>query len=141
MRLLLTAILSLLAGLVAHLLLVFFALGDPLSFEDLMGVGVMSVAYSLVVFSLVYLPGLFWLRKRLPGCEPAHYFPLFTALVLNLPVAVFVLLWHKLGGVFSTGEAVLLVLQFVIAGAVFGAGFVWHSSRRAAACKSATVPM
>lgn len=139
MRLFLTAILSLFAGLASHLLLVFFVLGDPLSFEDLMGVGVMSVAYSLVVFSLVYLPGLLWLRQRLPGCEPAHYFPLFTGLVLNLPVAVFVLLWHKLGGVFSTGEAVLFVIQFIVAGAVFGAGFVWHSRRQKSNRNPATV--
>ena len=129
MRLALTAVLSLLTGLAAHLLMTVFVLQDLLSFEDLLGLGLMTAFYSLVIFFLLYLPGLFWLRRRLRGCEPAFYFPLFASLGLTLPVALFVGLMYRYGGVFSAEEAVLLVLQFVVAGAVFGAGFVWHCRR------------
>ena len=129
MRLVLTAILSLLAGLATHLLMMVFVLQDLISFEDLLGLGLMTALYSLVIFPLLYLPGLYWLRRRSRGCEPAFYFPLFAALGLAFPIALFVGLMYGFGGVFAAEEAVLLVLQFVVAGAVFGAGFVWHCRR------------
>jgi hypothetical protein len=128
-RLLLTAIVALLAGLLTHVLLLFFVLQDPFSFEDLMGISVTSVVYSLPLFPLVYLPGLLWLRKQLGGAQPLFYFPVFAALVLNLPAAAVLGSMYKLGGAFSAGEVALFLIQFAIAGAVFGLGFVWHSRR------------
>ncbi|MFT8131005.1 hypothetical protein, partial [Salmonella enterica] len=81
---------------------------------------------SVLVFFLLYTPGLLWLRKRLGECKPAIYFPLAAASLLNLPVILLIGLLYKFAGAFSTGEAILFIFQFIVSGAAFGAGFVWH---------------
>jgi hypothetical protein len=130
MKLFITAILSWLAGLAAHLLPTYFIFKEPLYADDFIGIGVMSLVASLLIFLLIYTPGLLWLRKRLEGCKPAIYFPLAAALILNLPVLLLISLLYKFAGAFSTGEAILFSAQFIISGAVFGAGFLWHYQNR-----------
>ncbi len=122
MRLIIVAIAAWFAGIVAHLL-PYLLWQERFSIEDLLGIILISSVYSLGVFLLIYLPGLFWLRKRLGGCKPASYFPLAAASWFNIPLALLIYLLHKFGGAFSTGEGVLLVVQFLVAGFIFGAGF------------------
>jgi hypothetical protein len=124
MRLILVAIAAWMAGIIVHLALPYLLWQERFGVEDLLGIILMSSGYSLVVFLLIYLPGLFWLRKRLGGCTPASYFPLAAASILNIPVALVIGLLHNFGGAFSTGEALLFGFQFIVAGLVFGAGFV-----------------
>jgi hypothetical protein len=86
MQLFITTILSWLAGIVAHLVPTYLIFKEPLNTDDLIGIGILSLVASLLVFFLLYTPGLLWLRKRLGECKPAIYFPLVAALLLNLPV-------------------------------------------------------
>jgi hypothetical protein len=123
MRLLIVVIAAWFAGMVAHLLPPYLLWQERFGVEDLLGIILISSVYSLGVFLLIYLPGLFWLRKRLGGCKPASYFPLAAASWFNIPVALLIYLLYKFGGAFSTGEAVLFVVQFMVAGFIFGAGF------------------
>jgi hypothetical protein len=126
MKLVTTTILSWLAGVAAHLLLTWRLFKEPLNGDDFIGIGVLSLVASILVFFLLYTPGLLWLRRRLGGCKPAIYFPLWAALPLNLPVFLLIGLLYQYAGAFSAGEAMLFACQFMVAGAAFGAGFVWH---------------
>jgi hypothetical protein len=123
MKLLVVAIAAWFAGLVAHLLPPYLLWQERFGVEDLLGIVLISSVYSVGVFLLIYLPGLFWLRKRLGGCKPASYFPLAAASLFYIPVALLIILLHKFGGAFSTGEALLFIVQFMVAGLLFGAGF------------------
>ena len=123
MKLFVVALAAWIAGIVAHLLPPVVLWQERFGAEDLLGIILMSAAYSLIIFFLIYVPGLFWLRRRLGGCAPAAYFPL-AACLLNIPVAVLIILLHKFGGAFSTGEAVLFMIQFLVAGLVFAMGFI-----------------
>jgi hypothetical protein len=126
MKLLVTTILSWFAGVAAHLLLTYLIFKEPLNSGDFLGIGGLSLVASLVVFFLLYIPGLLWLRRRLGECKPPIYFPLAAALPLNLPVFLLIGLLYQFAGAFATGEAMLFICQFIVAGAAFGAGFVWH---------------
>jgi hypothetical protein len=126
MKLLITTTLSGLAGVAAHLLLTWLLFKEPLNGDDFIGIGVLSLVASLLVFFLLYTPGLLWLRRRLGECKPAIYFPLAAALPLNLPIFLLIGLLYQFAGAFATGEAMLFLCQFMVAGAVFGAGFVWQ---------------
>lgn len=130
MKLLITTILSWLAGVAAHLVPTYVLFKEPLNTDDFIGIGLLSFAASLLVFFLMYLPGLLWLRRRLGGCNPAIYFPLAAALLLNLPTVLLIGLLYQYAGAFATGEAILFIFQFIVSGVVFGAGFVWHYQRR-----------
>jgi hypothetical protein len=130
MKLLITTILSWLAGIAAHLLPTYIIFKEPLNTGDFIGIGLLSLIASLLVFSLLYLPGLLWLRRRLSGCRPASYFPLTAASILNLPIVLLIGLLYQFAGAFSTGEAILFIFQFIVSGAAFGAGFVWHYQKR-----------
>lgn len=130
MRLMAVTLTAWLAAIVAHLLPPQLLWQERFSVEDLLGIVLMSAAYSLGVFFLLYLPGLFWLRRRLGGCKPKVFFPLAAASILNISVALGVGLRHQFGGAFSPGEAVLFIVQFIVAGLIFGAGFVKVYAKR-----------
>ncbi len=119
---------SWLLGLSA-ILLTFSALeGESLSMTDVKGVTLMSLMTAALIFSLAYAPSLFWLRRRLGGCRPAAVFPLASALVLNLPVFLIGLL--AIGRTLAATEAFAFIGAFVLMGAAFGLGFVWHYQDR-----------
>ncbi len=96
---------------------------EELSLADLLGFGGMSLIASVFVFTVLYAPGLFWLRRRLRGCQPAIFFPLASALFLNAPL--FMLLALLAGRKMVTSEAVLFASGFLTMGLVFGLGFIW----------------
>jgi hypothetical protein len=130
MKLFITTILSWLAGVAAHLLPTWLIFKEPLNTDDFIGIGILSLVASILIFFLLYTPGLLWLRKRLGECKPAIYFPLMAALLLNLPVFLLIGLLYTFAGAFATGEAILFIFQFIVSGAAFGAGFVWHYQER-----------
>jgi hypothetical protein len=121
-RLTLVALISWLVGALVHLGSMYFIYEEPLSTEDLMGVGGASWLFSLPIFFLIYTPALFGLRRRPGGCHPAHRFPL-VSFILTVPVLL--LLGLRVGESFSPGEAMMFMLQFSVAAICFGIGFVW----------------
>src|SRR6266568_3048845 len=111
------------------ILLTFSALeGESLSMTDVKGATLMSLMTAALIFSLAYAPLLFWLRRRLGGCRPAAVFPLASALVLNLPVFLIGVL--AIGRTLAATEAFAFIGAFVLMGAAFGLGFVWHYQER-----------
>ena len=119
---------SWLLGLLA-ILLTFSALeGASLSMTDVKGATLMSLMTAALIFSLAYAPSLFWLRRRLGGCRPAAVFPIASALVLNLPVFLIGVL--AIGRTLAATEAFAFIGAFVLMGAAFGLGFVWHYQER-----------
>jgi hypothetical protein len=102
---------------------------EELSLADLLGFGGMSLIASVFVFTGLYAPGLFWLRRRLRGCEPAILFPLSAALFLNAPL--FMLLALLAGRKMIASEAILFASGFLTMGLMFGLGFIWSYRERA----------
>jgi hypothetical protein len=119
---------SWLIGLAVILLTFGLVEGVNLSAADIKGATVTSLIIAALLFSLAYAPFLFWLRKRLGGCQPAAVFPLASAFVLNIPVI--------LSGIFAIGrtlgaaEAFAFIGAFILMGAAFGVGFVWNYQNR-----------
>jgi len=119
---------SWLLGLSAILLTFSVLQGESLSVTDVKGATLMSLMTAALIFSLAYAPSLFWLRRKLGGCRPAAVFPLTSALVLNLPVFLIGLL--AIGRTLAATEAFAFIGAFVLMGAAFGLGFVWHYQER-----------
>ncbi|MCA1630016.1 MAG: hypothetical protein LC774_06715 [Acidobacteria bacterium] len=92
MKLALSALVSWLASL-ASIMASFVAGGEPFSRADLLGFGTMSLALTILMIALLYLPGLFLLKRRLAGVEPAVIFPLVAGVALNVPA--FLLLAYR----------------------------------------------
>ena len=113
---------SWLLGLSA-ILLVFSVLGESLSATDVKGVTLVSLMTVALIYSLAYAPLLSWLRKRLGGCRPAAFFPLASAVVLNLPV--FLITTLAIGRTLAVAEAFAFIAAFILMGTAFGLAFVW----------------
>ncbi len=122
LRLIIVALTSWLIG-VGVISAISYFIYEELSFADLLGFGGMSLIASVFVFTGLYAPGLFWLRRRLRGCEPAILFPLASALFLNAPL--FMVLALLAGRKMVASEAVLFASGFLTMGLVFGLGFIW----------------
>ena len=96
--------------------------GADFTITDIMGFGVMAIVASGLLMLAVYLPSLYWLKRRLGGVNPRHKFPLLTGIICNVPVfAILILLINRKMG---TAEAIGFMLTFAIIGASFGYGFV-----------------
>ena len=133
-RLIIVALISWLVG-VGVISAISYFIYEELSLADLLGFGGMSLIVSVFVFTGLYAPGLFWLRRRLRGCEPAIFFPLASALFLNAPL--FMLLALLAGRKMVVSEAILFASGFLTMGLVFGLGFIW--SYRDKAVRAASV--
>ena len=97
--------------------------GQSLTASDVHNVPATSLIMAALLFSLAYAPALFWLRKRLGGCQPALLFPFMSAVVLNLPVFLIEIL--AIGRTLGPKEALACIGAFLLMGTVFGLGFVW----------------
>jgi len=129
LRLILAALVSCLAGSLAGVGLM-YAGGEPVGFEDALGVGSFVFVPALLCCALLYAPGLFWLRRRRGGCRPAYLFPLVSALVLNLPAFAFIAGGLLLNNFSGASEAALFAPAYVVAGLLFGLGFLWHCGNK-----------
>jgi hypothetical protein len=98
------------------------------SVEDLIGFATIGGALSIPTIGLMYVPGLFWLRRHRSGCSPRWLFPLSSGLILNLPI--FVLTGLQAGRTMALSEALLFCVMFLIMGIVFGIGFVLLCNKR-----------
>ena len=95
--------------------------GADFTMTDVMGFGVMAVVASGLLMLIVYLPSLYWLKRRRSGVEPRRDFVLLTGFVCNLPlfITLVVLINRKM----SLSEALGFIVTFLIIGVVFGYGF------------------
>lgn len=128
-KLFLTAVASWIGGLSVILALLYFLNGGAdFTRTDIMGFGVLFVVASTLLMLGVYLPALFWLRRK---HQKRFVFPLFSGVLLNLPI--FILLGVLIGRKMSASEALGFMLTFLVAGLVFGLGFVgagYHERQR-----------
>ncbi|HJR08785.1 MAG TPA: hypothetical protein VJ842_16110 [Pyrinomonadaceae bacterium] len=92
---------------------------DVLSFIPLMFVP------ALLMCGLLYAPVLLWLKRRRKSCAPARLFVLVPAFILNIPAFVVLLAGLLAGNVFfGVSEVLLFAVAFIVAGLIFGRGFV-----------------
>lgn len=95
------------------------------STADVFGFGTLTLITAVPIFALLYLPGLFWLRRKLGGCRPAALFPFASGVLLNVPVVAVSLFMGRLKASMAVGEHTLFIAGFVAMGLTFGLGFVW----------------
>ena len=95
--------------------------GADFTMTDVMGFGVMAVVASGLLMLVLYLPSLYWLKRRRGGVNPRRDFVLLTGLVCNLPL--FVILVILINRKMSLSEALGFIATFLIIGVVFGLGF------------------
>jgi hypothetical protein len=129
LKLILLSVVASLAGTCAGLAALFvtsyaFHGGDVDTIDVLSFIPLMIVP-ALLMCGLLYVPGLLWLRRRRRGCEPASLFVLASAFALNVPAFVVLLAGLLAGNVFfGLSEIFLFAVAFVVAGLIFGRGFV-----------------
>jgi hypothetical protein len=133
LRIIIAALASWASG-VAVIAAISYFVYDELSVADFMGFAGMSFVASAVVFTVLYAPGLFWLRRRLKGCEPPIFFPLASALFLNAPL--FMTLALLAGRKMVASEAILFASGFLTMGLMFGLGFIWSYRDKAVRANS-----
>jgi hypothetical protein len=133
MKLALSALVSWLAAL-AVIMASLRVSGEPLSRADIFGFGTTSLALCVLVIALLYLPGLFLLKRRLAGVKPAVIFPLVAGVALNVPA--FLSLAYLSDRTLVPEEARALALAVLLAGITFGLGFVWSQRVKVAPARA-----
>lgn len=102
--------------------------GADFTVTDVMGFGVMAVVASGLLMLAVYLPSLYWLKRRNNELQPRSKFALLTGVVCNIPI--FLLLAFLINRKMSAAEAVGFMLTFLMIGASFGLGFTLINQSR-----------
>jgi hypothetical protein len=137
LKLLRLSIFASLAGTTAGIALLFITAyafhGGDVDAVDVLSFIPLMLVPALLMCGLLYAPGLFWLRRRRKSCAPALLFVLMPALVLNIPAFTVLLAGLFAGNVFfGWSEISLFAAAFIVAGLIFGRGFVRY-------CESKTV--
>src|ERR1041384_7746992 len=92
LKLLFSAIAAWAAGLVFIAAVLYFKNGGAdFTVADASGFGVMAVVASGVLLLVLYLPSLYWLKRRRGGARPRVDFMLLTGLLCNLPLVILLL--------------------------------------------------
>jgi hypothetical protein len=103
--------------------------GVDFTTTDLMGFGVMAIVTSGLLMLVLYLPTLYWLKRRRGGVTPRRDFLLLTGVLCNVPL--FIILITLINRKMVLSEALGFMATFLIIGAVFGLGFTWvHETPR-----------
>ena len=97
--------------------------GADFTTTDLMGFGVLAVVASGLLMLALYLPSLYWLKRRRGGVKPRIVFMLLTGIACNLPL--FITLVALINRKMSPSEALGFIVTFLLIGSVFGLGFTW----------------
>ena len=75
--------------------------GADFTVTDVMGFGVMAMVASGPLMLILYLPSLYWLKRRRRGVKPRKDFMLLTGFICNLPLFVtLMILLARLVGLF-----------------------------------------
>ena len=122
LKLFLNATIAWALGLVSIVAILYFSNGGAdFTITDLTGFGVMAIVVSGLLMLVLYLPSLYWLKRRRGGVKPRIEFVLLTGLLCNIPVFIFLLTLINRKMVLS--EALGFIATFLIIGSVFGFGF------------------
>jgi hypothetical protein len=137
LKLLRLSIFASLAGTTAGIALLFITAyafhGGDVDTVDVLSFIPLMLVPALLMCGLLYTPGLLWLRRRRKSCAPALLFVLTPGFVLNIPAFTVLLAGLFAGNVFfGWSEISLFAAAFVVAGLIFGRGFVRY-------CESKTV--
>lgn len=100
--------------------------GADFTATDLLGFGTLAVAASALLMLVLYLPSLYWLKRRRGGMKSRIGFVVLSGLVCNLPV--FIILVSLINRKMVLAEALGFMATFLIIGSVFGLGFTWVQS-------------
>lgn len=129
-KLLLNAVIAWTLGLAFIAATLYFTNGGAdFTTTDLMGFGVLAIVASGLMMLLLYLPGLYWLKRRRGAVRPRMSFALLTGLFCNIPL--FIILIILINRKMSLSEAIGFIVTFLIIGSVFGLGFTLvHSQHK-----------
>jgi|SRR5215213_3341207 len=97
--------------------------GADFTITDVSGFGVMAIVASGLLMLVLYLPGLYWLKRRRGGVTPRRDFLLLTGLLCNAPIIILLLTLINRKMVLT--EALGFIATFLIIGSVFGLGFTF----------------
>jgi len=97
--------------------------GSDFTMTDLMGFGSLAIVASGMLMLVLYLPTLYWLKRRRGGVTPRRDFLLLTGVFCNAPL--FILLATLINRKMVLSEALGFMFTFLIIGSVFGLGFTW----------------
>src|SRR5215217_1513839 len=122
LRLFLNAIVAWILGIASIAAILYFT-NDGVDFTvtDVTGFGRLAIGISGLLMLVLYLPGLYWLKRRRGGVTPRLEFMLLTGVLCNVPVIIFLLTLINRKMVLS--EALGFIATFLIIGSVFGLGF------------------
>ena len=122
LKLFLNALIAWTLGLAAIAAVLYFTNGGvDFTVTDLTGFGVMAVVVSGLSMLVLYLPSLYWLKRRRGGVSRRIDFVLLTGLFCNLPLIILLLALVNRKMVLS--EALGFIATFLIIGSAFGLGF------------------
>jgi hypothetical protein len=129
LKLFLNAIVAWALGIVVITTLLYFGNnGADFTFTDISGFGVLAIVVSGLLMLVLYLPSLYWLKRRRGDVRPQLDFLLLTGLICNLPLIIVVLTLVNRKMVLS--EALGFIATFLVIGAVFGFGFTLVQQER-----------
>ena len=121
-KLLLNALIAWALGVASIAMILYFSNGGAdFTLTDVTGFGVMAIVVSALLMLVLYLPSLYWLKRRRSGVRPRREFLLLTGLLCNLPVFIFLL--TLVNRKMALSEALGFIGTFLIIGSVFGLGF------------------
>lgn len=130
LKLFLNAVIAWTLGIAAIATMLYFGNdGTDFTFTDISGFGVLAIVVSGLSMLFLYLPSLYWLKRRRGGVRPRFEFLLLTGIVCNVPLIV--ILFTVVNRKMTFSEAVGFIVTFLIIGSVFGLGFtlVQHKAR------------
>jgi hypothetical protein len=123
-KLFLNAVVAWTLGLAFIVASLYFANGGAdFTSTDLMGFGVLATVASGLLMLILYLPSLYWLKRRRGGVTPRRDFLLLTGVLCNVPL--FILLAGLINRKMVLSEALGFMAAFMIIGSAFGLGFTW----------------
>jgi len=129
LKLLLNALIAWTLGIAAIATQLYFTNGgSDFTMTDLTGFGVMAVVASGLLMLVLYLPSLYWLKRRRGGVERRIDFVLLTGLFCNLPLII--LLLTLVNRKMALSEALGFIVTFLIIGSAFGLGFTLATDER-----------
>ena len=128
LKLFLTATVAWILGLAAIAATLYFTNGGAdFTMIDLTGFGVMAILVSGLLMLVLYLPSLYWLKRRRGSVKPRLKFILLSGLLCNVPLIIFLLALVNRKMVLS--EALGFIAMFLIIGSAFGFGFTLATDR------------
>jgi len=122
LKLLLNAVVAWTLGIAAIAAILYFSNGgSDFTVTDVTGFGVMAIVASGLLMLVLYLPSLYWLKRRRGSVQRRIDFILLTGLLCNLPLIILLLALVNRKMVLS--EALGFIVTFLIIGSAFGLGF------------------